>query len=108
GGAFLLLSLAGACAPTQPEDSHVDGGRPRSGTPDGHAMPGLPGLTVNLGTAGNYVILAKTGVSTVPPAVITGNLGVSPAAATYITGFALTADSTNAFSTSAQVTGKVY
>jgi len=68
----------------------------------------LPGLPVNLGSAGDFVILAKSGVSTVPPATITGNLGVSPAAASYITGFALTADSTNVFSTSPQVTGKVY
>jgi hypothetical protein len=63
---------------------------------------------VNLGAAADYVILAKSGVSTVPASVITGNIGVSPAAATYITGFSLTADSTNAFSTSTQVTGKVY
>jgi Ice-binding-like len=63
---------------------------------------------VNLGTAGNYVILAKTGISTVPPSAITGDVAVSPAAATYITGFSLMADSTNAFSTSSQVTGKIY
>lgn len=68
----------------------------------------VPGLPVNLGSASDFVILAKSGVSTVPPAAITGNLGVSPAAASYITGFGLTADSTNAFSTSLQVTGKVY
>ena len=43
-----------------------------------------------------------------PTSAITGNLGVSPAAATFITGFSLTADSTNVFSTSPQVTGKVY
>jgi hypothetical protein len=65
-------------------------------------------LPVNLGTAGNFVILAKSGISTVPASVVTGNLGVSPAAATYITGFSLTADATNVFSTSLQVTGKVY
>ena len=65
-------------------------------------------LPVNLGTAGNYVILAKTGISTVPTSAITGNLGVSPVAASYITGFSLTADSTNVFSTSSQVTGKIY
>lgn len=64
--------------------------------------------TVNLGTAGNYVILAKTGISTVPTSAITGNMGVSPVFATAITGFALTADATNVFSTSSQVTGKVY
>lgn len=63
---------------------------------------------VNLGTAGNYVILAKSGISTVPASAITGNLGLSPAAASFITGFSLIADATNAFSTSSQVTGKVY
>jgi hypothetical protein len=63
---------------------------------------------VNLGTAGNFVMLAKSAISTVPTSAVTGDLGVSPAAATYITGFSLTADSTNVFSTSPQVTGKVY
>jgi hypothetical protein len=67
-----------------------------------------PGLPVKLGTAGDYVILAKSGISTVPPATITGNLGVSPAAASYITGFSLAADPTNVFSTSPQIIGKVY
>ena len=67
-----------------------------------------PGVPVDLGTAANFVILAKTGVSTVPMSAVTGNIGVSPAAATYITGFSMTADSTNVFSRSAQVTGKLY
>jgi hypothetical protein len=65
-------------------------------------------LAVNLGTAGNYAVLAKTGISSVPTCAITGDLGVSPAAATFITGFSLTADPTNVFATSPQVTGKVY
>jgi hypothetical protein len=65
-------------------------------------------LPVSLGTAGNFVILAKSGISTVPTSAVTGNVGVSPAAATFITGFSLTADSTNVFSTSPQVTGKLY
>jgi hypothetical protein len=63
---------------------------------------------VNLGTAGNYVILAKTGVSTTGTTAVVGNIGVSPVAASYITGFSLIADSTNVFSTSAVVTGKLY
>jgi hypothetical protein len=63
---------------------------------------------VNLGTAGNFAILAKSGISTVPTSAITGNLGISPASATFITGFSLIADSTNMFSTSTQVTGNVY
>ncbi len=63
---------------------------------------------VQLGTAGDFAILAKTGVSTVPASAITGNVGVSPAAATYLTGFSLVADATNVFSTSPQVTGKLF
>jgi len=63
---------------------------------------------IDLGTSGNYAILTKTGVSSVPPSVITGNIGVSPIAAIGITGFSLTVDSTNEFSVSSQVTGKLY
>jgi hypothetical protein len=63
---------------------------------------------VNLRTAGNYVILAKAAISTVAPSVITGDMGVSPAAASYITGFSLVADASNTFSTSSQVTGKLF
>ena len=68
----------------------------------------VAGVPVDLGTAGDYVILAKSGISTVPTSAITGNLAVSPAAASYITGFSLTADSTNVFASAPQVTGKVY
>ena len=63
---------------------------------------------VNLGTAGNFAILAETGISTVPGSMITGDLGLSPAAASYLTGFTLSADPTNVFSTSTQVVGKAY
>lgn len=63
---------------------------------------------VNLGTAGSFVILAKSGITNVPTSAITGNLGVSPIASTAITGFGLTYPAGSAFSTSAQVTGKIY
>ncbi|MBA3539717.1 MAG: DUF3494 domain-containing protein [Deltaproteobacteria bacterium] len=63
---------------------------------------------VNLGAAGSFAILSKSGISTVPNSAITGDLGVSPSAASTITGFSLTADATNVFSTSTQVTGRVY
>jgi hypothetical protein len=63
---------------------------------------------VNLGTAGKFVILAKTGVSTTGTTAVVGDIGVSPVAASYITGFSLIADSTNTFSTSSLVTGKLY
>ncbi|MGZ8256583.1 MAG: ice-binding family protein [Gallionella sp.] len=77
------------------------------------AGTGLAGLgkgpaPVVLGAAGNYVILAKSAISTVPTSAITGNLGLSPAAASFITGFTLVADPTNVFATSTQVTGQVF
>jgi hypothetical protein len=59
---------------------------------------------VLLGTAGNFVILAKTAVSTVPTSVITGDVGVSPAATSYLTGFGLTMVGTTS-ATSTQVIG---
>jgi hypothetical protein len=63
---------------------------------------------VDLGTAGNFVALGKSGISTTGLTAITGNIGVSPAAASSITGFGLIMDSTNTFSTSSLVTGNVY
>ncbi|MBI3775087.1 MAG: DUF3494 domain-containing protein [Gammaproteobacteria bacterium] len=71
-------------------------------------LPGTGPAAVNLGTAGSFAILAKTGISTVPASAITGDIGVSPIAATAITGFTLTLDSTGTFSTSTQVTGNVF
>jgi hypothetical protein len=70
--------------------------------------PVVPTSGVNLGLAGNYAILAMSGVSTVPSSAITGAVGISPAAATYLTGFSLSADPSNQFSTSSQVNGKIY
>lgn len=65
---------------------------------------------VILGTAANYAILAKTGVSTVPTSVVTGNVGVSPVARTYLTGWSETYDVTDTYATSTQVVapGKLY
>jgi hypothetical protein len=63
---------------------------------------------VDLGTAGNFVILAKSGISTIPTSVITGNIGVSPIDSTALTGFSLSVDGTGQFATSLQLTGKAY
>jgi len=63
---------------------------------------------VLLGTAVDFAVLAKAGISTVPQSSITGDVGVSPIAGSALTGFSLTADSTDTFATSTQVTGKMY
>jgi len=104
GAALLLLSFsAGACG-----DGNASGGSGGAGGSSAGGGSSGASLPVNLATAGNFVILAKTGISTVPTSAVTGNLGLSPAAATLITGFSLTADATNVFSTSPQLTGKAY
>lgn len=69
---------------------------------------GIGPPTVNLGTAGNFVILASTGVSTTGTTSIVGDIGVSPVAATYITGFGLIMDPSGTYSTSDLVTGNIY
>jgi hypothetical protein len=71
------------------------------------AVP-LSQAPVNLGTAGDFVILAKTGISATGVTSIVGNIGVCPVAATYVTGFDLIADVSNSFWTSSLVAGKVY
>lgn len=61
---------------------------------------------VNLGAAANYVIVAKTAINNSSTSAITGDLAISPAATSYITGLALI--NATGFATSSQVTGKVY
>ena len=65
-------------------------------------------ISSHLGTAGNFVILAKSGISTVPTSAVTGDIGVSPINSTAITGFSLNLSAGSPFATSAQITGKVY
>ncbi len=99
-------------------DATTDGGSKDGGQADGGSfdanedvVPMIDGgnaTSVNLGTAGAYAILAKSGVSTVPTSAITGDVALSPAAASYVTGFSLTSDATKVFATSPQVTGKIF
>lgn len=83
-------------------------------------------LAVSLGEAGTFAILAKAGVSVVPPSLISehcfdifslrvltvsaldGNVGLSPAASTFLTGFSITVDSTGTFGNSTQVSGQLF
>jgi len=53
--------------------------------------------TVNLGLSTNFAILAGSSISNVPTSDITGNIGLSPAAGSYITGFGLN-----------EITGTIY
>jgi len=61
-----------------------------------------------LGGAGNFEILTMAGISTTGVTSITGDIGVSPMAATGITGFGLIMDTNGQSSHTPIVTGSVY
>ncbi|MBZ9626638.1 ice-binding family protein [Psychroflexus sp. CAK1W] len=67
-----------------------------------------PNPAVDLGLAGDYAILAKSGISTTGTTSVIGDMGISPNSSTAITGFGLILDSSGTYSTSSLVTGKVY
>ncbi|HEX5329229.1 ice-binding family protein, partial [Sulfuricurvum sp.] len=60
-----------------------------------------------LGTAGNFVLLSKSGISTTGATSITGDIGVSPIDATAFTGFS-NYTLAGTYATADQVTGKLY
>jgi hypothetical protein len=69
-----------------------------------YAVSSAPESPVDLGEAENYVILAKSGITTLSSR-ITGDIGVSPIAATGMTGFGLSLDSEGDFATASQLQG---
>lgn len=104
--ALLLVAVAAGCGGGGGSSA---GGSAGSGSTLGATGSVCSGAScVNLGTAGNYAILAQTGVSTVPNSVVTGNVGLSPAARPFLTGWSLITEPTDTYFTSAQVTGKLY
>jgi hypothetical protein len=103
---FALAAFLGGCGSSS-TDGTGSGSNPPNPLGAGPAPVSLGGAT-DLGGAGAYAVLAKSGVTNAIGSTINGNVGVSPAAASYITGFALVADASNTFSTSPSVVGNVY
>jgi uncharacterized repeat protein (TIGR02543 family) len=66
-----------------------------------------PGI-IDLGGAADFTILSKSEITNTGVTNITGNIGVSPSAATFITGFGLIMDTNNQTSHTPIVSGKVY
>ncbi len=103
---LLLAALVAGCG-----DSGGGGGNSSGTSPSstGAVCAGADcvslGAAGDLGAAGGYAILAKTGVDTIPTSVVTGNVGLSPAARGGLTGWSETAapDASDTYSTSAQV-----
>ena len=71
-------------------------------------LAGVGPTAVNLGTAGDFAILSKAGISTTGVTAITGDIGVSPIAATAMTGFGLIMHSSGQYSTTPIVSGRAY
>ena len=63
---------------------------------------------INLGSAGDFSILTKSGISNTGTTSIEGDIGVSPIVATAITAFGLIMNTDGTSSSSPIVTGKVY
>jgi hypothetical protein len=63
---------------------------------------------VDLLSAGDFVVLGETAITTTGATSIVGDVGISPNTASSITGFGLIMDGSGAFSTSALVSGKIY
>jgi len=63
---------------------------------------------VDLGIAGSFTILAQSLITTTGTTSIVGDIGISPAAATFIQGFGLSYTPGDDYSTSSLVDGKVY
>lgn len=86
--ALPIVVLMGSCTKAQ------NPAQPTGSTPSEKKISKLP--PVNLGTAGNFVILSESGITDVPNCAITGNVGTSP-----ITGAAL-------LLSCPEVTGSIY
>jgi hypothetical protein len=129
--AILLLTLASACQSDgggdddstlrdNPEDASDSGDPPISGALSDGGDPPISGAlgdincfytgpsSVYLGMAAEYAILAKQQIAMLPISTVTGDVGISPAPASDITGFELIMGKTNDYATSLDVVGNIY
>ena len=73
--ALLLATLVVGC---NPDDQGITGTSAEGADPTARTMSAKLTRPVDLGASGNFVILGKSGISTVPQSTVTGNIGVSP------------------------------
>ena len=100
-GMFLVATLSVACIAGFGGSAMSQVTSPGGGAHRGPAP-------VYLGYAGNYVILAKAGITTTGATAINGHLGVCPIGSTAITGFGLKMNASRRFSTSSLVRGEIF
>jgi hypothetical protein len=76
--ALMLAALAAGCG-DDPATNSGAGNPTGSGAGTGVGGAGRGPQPVDLGAAGNYVILAESAITNVPASAVTGNVGLSPA-----------------------------
>jgi hypothetical protein len=116
-GAIALAAVLAACSGPAGVDTAAPTVVATTLTTSSFTLTG-PGVTtgavasaiaaVDLGSAGGFVLLAKTGISAETSPAITGDVGISPAALSYVTGSDETLDASETFATSALVNGTIY
>ncbi|MFA6783294.1 MAG: ice-binding family protein [Sphaerochaeta sp.] len=73
-----------------------------------NVLAGIGPALINLRTASDFAILAKSGITTTGETSITGDIGVSPQSLVDMTGFSETLSLDGTSATSIYVTGKIY
>lgn len=101
---FLLLIVGSGCK--KDESGSVISDTQNTSNPV--TSPTTEPVEIDLRSAADFTILAKTGITTTGTTAIEGNIGVSPIAASAMTGFDLTMDATNQFSRTPIVNGQVF
>lgn len=71
-------------------------------------LAGIGPALINLRTASNFVVLAKTGITTTGTTLVSGDVGVSPESLGAMTGFSETLSLDGTYATSIYVGGKIY
>jgi hypothetical protein len=102
---FILLGVSSSCK--KEESATVTSGTQNSVSTTASGQASGPAL-IDLRSALDFSILAKSGISTTGVTAIDGNIGVSPIKASAITGFGLTMDPTNQFALTPIVNGQVF
>jgi hypothetical protein len=99
---FMVIAILGVFA--------IAGCSTSSSSNNNNGSGGIGPTAVNLKTAGNYVILAKTTITNAGTVAVVGDMGLSPGFTAAITNFGTPSPlvNTSTFQTSNQVTGDIY
>jgi hypothetical protein len=105
----LVTGCGGDSTTPKPAPTSPGAGTGLNGAGAGPA-PVVLGSVIGTGVAGtpNYVVLAKTAVTTTGATIVTGDVGISPNGASSLQGFSESLDAAKCYATSTYVVGYIY